>query len=501
MIQGRSSHRLATAARSQPLISPVVGIGASLGGAGALQRLFQAVRPGCRLAFLLVQDLDPNQKGMLGDLLAPVSPLPVTWVRNDTAIEAGHVYAVPRNAALTIINGRLRLLKPWSRRDHRSPIDDLFGALALDQGANAAGIVLSGGGSDGAFGLRAIKEHGGVAFVEREPGYHEMIRDVVAVGLVDFVLRAEDMPARLEDYFRCQARTLRRQAAIGIPASVLENLPEICALLRTGAGHDFSGYEEDTIARRVQRRMNALAIDDGPRFIERLRQDPREVRLLFQDFLISVTNFFRESRAFAALARKVIPRIFGGKDPDDTVRVWVPGCATGEEAYSIAMLLEEQMARAFHPPKFQLFASDIKQHALEVARSGRYPASIARDVSAIRLERYFTPENGAYRISDRLRRTCLFSVHDLLRDAPLSRLDLISCRNLLVYLNTDLRNHVLSMFHDALVPTGYLFLGAPENVPRGSHLFATVDGPHRIFRRRNAFRQPEPPRSAPRDDG
>lgn len=475
----------APAARCGPPISPVVGIGVTAGGGGALQRFLRTVRSGSRLTFLLVQQLGPDDEGLLRDFLEPASSLPIIQIKNDTAIEAGHVYIVPRNAALTVIDRRLRLCtSPW-RRDHRSPVDDLLGALALDQGGNAAGVILSGSGSDGAFGLRAIKENGGITFAEAGSEYDEAIRKLMEDGLVDFLLRAEDMAARLEKYFRRAACPEHRKAGTFIPAGVLAHLPEICTLVRAEVGHDFSGYEEDTIASRVRRRMNLLAIEDEVRFIERLHHDPHTVRLLSQDFMISVTNFFREPRAFAFLAREAIPRLFDGKGPNDIVRVWVPGCATGEESYSIAILLQEHMAGMAHPPTVQLFASDIKGHALEVARSGRYPASIARDVSVDRLERFFTPEDGAYRITDRLRRTCVFSVHDLLRDAPLSGLDLISCRNLFVYFKADVQNQVIAVFHHALMPNGYLFLGAPDKLPLTSHLFAAVDGPHRLFQRRD----------------
>ena len=271
------------------------------------------------------------------------------------------------------------------------------------------------------------------------------------------------------------------------------------ALLRTRTGHDFSGYKDKTVARRVQRRMQVLQIDEVPDFIERLRKQPQELDALLQDLLIGVTNFFRDPPAFEALEREVIPKLFEGKGPDDTVRVWVPGCSTGEEAYSIAILLREHMPKAHSAPRLQIFASDIDEQSLQIARVGRFPSTIAADVPPARLERYFVREDGTYRIASDLREICLFSSHNLLRDAPFSKLDLIACRNLLIYLSPELQNRLVPLFHYALNDGGFLFLGSSENVTRHSRLFSTVDKPHRIFLRRPQIerRLPEFPLTAP----
>ncbi len=477
---------------------PIVGIGASAGGVGALRRFFPNVAPDSGMAFVVVQHLDPDHGSALAEVLARSTSLPVTQIGDDTAVEPDHIYVIPPNVALTIREGRLLLSRPVAPRGQRNSIDEFFISLARDQAENAACVILSGTGSDGTVGLRAIKEGGGLTLAQSEAEYDGMMRSAVGTGLVDFVLRAEEMPAKLADYFSHVTR-LVNQTDAGARPNAADHLEQINALLRAQTGHDFSDYKDRTIVRRVQRRMHVLQIDDVSAFVERLRGDSREVTLLFQDLLIGVTHFFRDAEAFAALEREVIPQLFQDKGQDDTVRVWVPGCATGEEAYSIAILLREATPKSEVTPKLQIFASDIDEHGLDIARVGRYPATIAKDVPAHRLERYFLREDGTYRIVSDLREICLFSLHNLLRDAPFSKLDLISCRNLLIYLSPELQNRVVPLFHYALAPNGYLFLGASENVTRHSRLFLTVDKAHRIFRRRAHHERhiPEFPLTAP----
>ncbi len=478
---------------------PIVGIGASAGGIDALRRLFPKVESGCGMAFIVVQHLDPHHASALAEILARCTSVPVTQIEDESMVEPDHVYVIPPNASLTIRNGRLLLASPSAPRGHRNPIDELFISLAHDQAENAACVILSGTGSDGTLGLRAIKEHGGLTVAQAEAQYDGMMRSAVATGLVDFILRAEDIPAKLVTYFRHITQLDREKGRDSVQSQAADHLQQITALLRARTGHDFSDYKDRTIVRRVQRRMHVLQIDEVPEFIERLRHEPREVTLLFHDLLIGVTNFFRDPDAFEALEKKVIPELFKAKGPDETVRVWVPGCATGEEAYSIAMLLRDNAPRTQSSPKLQVFATDIDEHALEAARLGRYPAAILKDVSTDRLDRYFVREDGTYRVGGDLRELCLFSLHNLLRDAPFSKLDLISCRNLLIYLNGHLQDRVIPLFHYALNPNGYMFLGTSENVTRHSRLFFTVDKSNRIFRRRAVVerRLPEFPLSAP----
>jgi two-component system, chemotaxis family, CheB/CheR fusion protein len=466
--------------------APIVGIGASAGGIDALKKFFSTVAPDIGQTFVVVQHLAPDHKSMLAELLARCSRLPVTLVKDaTTAVAPNRVYVIPPNAVLTIEAGRLHLSRPAADRAHRMPIDSFFASLAEDQGENAACVILSGTGSDGTLGLRAIKEHGGLTLAQTSDSaqYDGMMRSAIGTGLVDFVLPAEDIPAKLAEYFRHLAEIAPKKESGSLEQEAADHLSQLYALMAARTGHNFGGYKNKTVIRRMQRRMQLLQIDRVSAFIERLRREPRELDLLFQDMLIGVTSFFRDAPAFDALKLQVIPHLFEGKGSDDTVRVWVPGCSTGEEAYSIAILLRELVPKANGTPKLQVFATDINEHALDIARTGRYPASIAEDVSPHRLERFFLREDGTYRINSDLREMCLFSAHNLLRDPPFARQDLISCRNLMIYFNGELQNRVIPLFHYALRPNGYLFLGTSENVTRHPRLFATVDKAFRIFKR------------------
>jgi two-component system CheB/CheR fusion protein len=370
------------------------------------------------------------------------------------------------------------------RRAISTPIDTFLISLAEDQGDFAACAILSGTGSDGTLGLRAIKEHGGLTLAQEGAEYDGMMRSALSTGLVDFVVPAEEMPAKLASYFRHMSEIMAADGPEGPKHEAADAFAQICGLLRARTGHDFSGYKNSTIARRVQRRMQVLQIDTMAAFIARLREDTREVDLLFQDFLIGVTNFFRDPKIFEALQRDVIPRLFEGKGPNDEVRVWVPGCSTGEEAYTIAILLKEQVRKFNSIVKLQVFASDIDEHGLELARLGRFPGTIAKDVPEALLERYFQHEDGTYRIMSGVREICLFAQHNLLRDPPFSRLDLISCRNLLIYLNAETQNRLIPLFHYALREEGFLLLGSSEGIGRHSGLFSVFDKANRMYRRR-----------------
>lgn len=357
--------------------TPIVGIGASAGGLDALQRLFRLFPPECGLAFVVVQHLDPQHRSNLPDLLARTTGLRVRLAEDGMTVAADAIHVIPPNATLTIAARRLHLGRPDGPRGLRTPVDSFLLSLAADQGENAACVILSGTGSDGTRGLRAIKEHGGLTLAQAEAEYDGMMRSAVATGMVDFVLPVDAIPGKLLDYFRHLSVVGARKGPDGVRQETIDHLTQICALLRARTGHDFKDYKDRTLVRRVQRRMQVLQIDEVPAFIERLRKDTKEVDLLFQDLLIGVTDFFRDPAAFGALEHEVIPRLFHGKGPEDAVRVWVAGCSTGEEAYSIAMLLREHAAKSKHAPRLQVFASDIDEGALETARIGRYPATIA----------------------------------------------------------------------------------------------------------------------------
>jgi len=477
---------------------PIVGIGASAGGVDALRRLLQNLHPDSGMALVIVQHLDPMHESALAEILSRTCELPVAQIENNSVVEADHVYVIPSNASLSVADGRLLLAAPSGSRAHPNVIDEFFTSLAHDRGERAACIILSGTGSDGTLGLRAVKENGGLTVAQADAEYDGMMRSAVATGLVDFMLRPEEIPASLVAYFQEASRVPDDTELEQIRPETASQLDQITTLLRAQTGHDFSNYKERTIIRRVRRRMHVLQVEDVVAFIQRLRRDPREVSLLFQDLLIGVTSFFRDPDAFEALRRDAILHLFEGRGPEDTIRVWVAGCATGEEAYSIAILLRE-CSPASGAPRLQIFASDIDDHALDTARVGRYPATIEKDVSPARLMRFFHREDGTYRIASDLREICLFSSHNLLRDAPFSKLDLIACRNLLIYLSAELQDRIIPLFHYALSPNGYLFLGTSENVTRHTRLFQTVDKVQRIFRRRSfpERRIPEFPLTAP----
>jgi two-component system CheB/CheR fusion protein len=468
---------------------PIVGIGASAGGVEALGAFFRATPADKSVAFVVLTHLPPDHDSLLAEILGRATRMPVDNARDGDEVEAQHVYVLPAGAILTIRDGRLRLRRTGPADRERTPIDVFFNALAEDQGERAIGVVLSGGGSDGTLGLKAIKENGGLTIAQGTnstgPRFNEMPASAVAAGFVDLVLPVEEIPQRILAYVR-DWDSLDHQPADN-------QLSRIYALLRTRTGHDFSDYKERTFQRRVQRRMQVVQTATIEDYIERLQKEPEEVNALFRDLLISVTDFFRDAAAFRALQTLVMPKLFEGKAGDDEVRVWVPGCATGEEGYSIAILLREQMDQLDPSPKVQVFATDIDEDAMGIARTGRYPANLVKEVSPQRLRRFFVHEAGAYRIGKDLRDMCVFSSHSVIRDPPFSRLDLISCRNLLIYMKPGLQGQVFPLFHYALRPGGYLFLGLSENVSRHNELFLPLDKKNRIFRRRDLVVQPALP--------
>jgi two-component system CheB/CheR fusion protein len=458
-----------------------VGIGASAGGVEALEAFFRAVPAENGMAFVVATHLPPYRDSLLAEILGRASQMPVINARDDQPVEAQHVYVLPPGAVLTIREGRLCLRRTGAADRERAPIDVFFNSLAEDQGEHAIGVVLSGGGSDGTLGLKAVKENGGLTVAQganvTRPRFADMPSNAVAAGFVDLVLPVEEIPERIIAY-------VRNWAALDAERSD-EVLSKIYTLLRTRTGHDFSEYKDRTFQRRVQRRMQVAQTTKLEHYANRLQEDPDEVRALFRDLLIGVTNFFRDAEAFRTLETRVVPKLFEAKGAGDEVRVWVAGCATGEEAYSIAMLLREHMDILGAPPKVQIFATDIDETAMTVARTARYPASLVNEVSPERLKRFFIQEGASYRVTKELREMCIFSNHSVIRDPPFSRLDMISCRNLLIYLKPGLQGQIFPLFHYALRPGGYLFLGLSENIARYTDLFLQLDKANRVFRRRD----------------
>src|SRR5712692_4898812 len=463
---------------------PIVGIGASAGGVEALEGLFRAMPADSGIAFVVVTHLAPKRESMLPEILARDTRMPVLTAEHDQSVRRSHVYVAPADAVLHTQKGCLRLRETADRE--RTPIDSFFAALAEDQGEFAIGIVLSGAGSDGTLGIKAIKEHGGLTLAQGPdhsgPRHTGMPDSAIASGVIDLVLPVETMPAQLTSYVR-SFQVLDKAVEKGEEPEAARRT--ICAVLHDRTGHDFGGYKTRTFYRRVERRMQVLQIGSLAGYVEHLRQHPAEADQLFRDLLIGVTNFFRDATAFEALEGLVMPRLFKDKGPSDTIRVWVPGCSTGEEVYSLAIMLREQVERSRSRAKIQIFATDIDQAALSIARSGRYPDTLLHGVSKERLERFFSIEGTSYVINKLIRDMCVFSAHSAVRDPPFSRIDLISCRNLLIYLNSELQGRVIPLFHYALKPDGFLFLGTSENISQHGDLFAAIDKKSRVFQRRS----------------
>ncbi len=473
----------------------IVGIGASAGGVEALKGFFQHVPPDSGLGFVVVLHLSPDRASMLADVLGRWTSMPVTQATDGVVVTPDHVYVIPPAMLMTFHDGMLRLHSPKSTVRESPPIDVLFSSMAEALGPDAVGVVLSGTGSDGALGLKAIKEYGGVAVAQggdgTGPQYNGMPSSAIATGAVDLILPVESMPHRIIG-LAAKPALPPDDTDVALPTvaeQIAEQRPAICGLLRNQVGHDFTGYKRQTFIRRVHRRMQFIGLGLTG-YVSRLREDPAEVVLLFHDLLIGVTSFFRNRETFEAVTQTVLPRIFAGKTEEHTVRVWAPGCATGEEAYSLAIVMREYQMTLATQPKIQIFATDIDDAAIAVARTGRYPALLMKDVSRERLDRFFVASDTSYLVTKEIRDLCTFSAHSVIRDPPFSRIDLISCRNLLIYLDAPLQGHVIPAFHYSLVPGGMLLLGGSETVTRHTDLFAPVDTKHRIYQRRN---MPTPP--------
>ena len=468
---------------------PVVGIGASAGGLAALETFFSSmptdVDPG--MAFVIVQHLAPDHNSILTEIIQRHTRMQVFEVEDGMVVQANCAYVIPPNRDMALLNGSLQLFEPSATRGHPLTIDFLFFSLATDQRERAICVVLSGAGSDGTLGLRAIKDAGGMAMVQT-PATSEfdgMPRSAIATGLVNYELPPGEMPAQLIAHVANAFGSQVRQAAVAAPKTEGE-LKKIFTLLRGKVGHDFSHYKPNTIQRRIERRMALHQITAIDAYIKYLQQKPAELEALFRDLLIGVTNFFRDSAAFLALEQQAIPAIFEGKPAGGAVRVWCTGCSTGEEAYSVAMLLQEQMEALRQTYHVQIFATDIDIRAIITARAGLYPASIVSDISPQRLARFFTREadGSAYRIHKSIRDMMVFSKQDLIQDPPFSKLDLISCRNVLIYMDGELQKKLIPLFHYTLNPGGVLFLGTSETVGEFSNLYNVLDLKAKLYTRK-----------------
>ncbi len=479
-------------------ILPVVGLGGSAGSIGPLREFFSRMPPDSGMGFVVVLHLSPEHESTLASLLSNVTRMSVIQVKAAVKIEPNCVYVIPPGKQLSMEDGHLHVLDLQQDRGKRVVLDLLLRTLADTHGPRAMAIVLSGADGDGAIGIKRIKERGGLTIAQDpvEAEHDGMPRSAIATGMVDWVLPVAEMPDRLLAYRRSGDRL--RLPVEDPPARLApahENdeaaLRETLAFLRLRTGRDFSYYKRGTILRRVARRLQVNGLENLPDYLAFLRMHPGESGALLQDLLISVTNFFRDRESFQQL-KDELPRLFRGKQMDEQVRVWVAGCATGEEAYSIAMLLAEYAADLDAPPALQVFATDVDEISLRSARDGFYPDTIAADVSPDRLRRFFSKEPGGYRVKRAVRETVLFAPHDLLKDSPFSRLDLVTCRNLLIYLRPEAQLRAFDIFHFALRADGLLFLGGSESAESAGKYFTPLNKKHRLYLRRNSPRQLPP---------
>ncbi|MDP1560685.1 MAG: CheR family methyltransferase, partial [Pirellulaceae bacterium] len=491
---------------------PIVGIVASAGGLDGFKRFFSAMPADSGMAFVLVPHLDPTHESLMVGLLSKLTPMPVVEAQQGMVVKINTVFIIPPNKFLAIRNGQLQLTNPPFQRSWQTSLDFFLRSLAHDQTERAIGVVLSGTGSHGAMGIREIKLVGGMTMAQKPDTaeYDQMPRNAIATGQIDCILAPEQMPAALVKYVEQPYLSSSGTAATPTAEST-DLLNQVLTFVQSQTKYDFRSYRKAMVLRRIQRRMGLAQIDSMAHYLDLLQQQPEEATALYKDLLISVTAFFRDPDAFRVLEQAVIPTLLARHADGSPIRVWVPGCATGEEAYSIAMLLlegisaepavspndstakdgvdkrrpdEEPKQRTITPPTVQIFASDIDDTAIEFARAGIYPTSVVSDVSPERLKRFFVAVGDShYRINKKLRESIVFSHQNLIGDAPFSRLDLISCRNLLIYLEPELQQKVIGVFHFALATDGYLLLGPSESIGRTTDLFETISKKWRVYHR------------------
>lgn len=457
----------------------IVGVGASAGGLEALEAFFSNMPATDDFAFVVIQHLSPDYKSLMGELLAKHTSMRIVEAADGMRVDAGSVYLIPRKKNMAVYRRTLFL----TEQEHglNLPIDIFFRSLAEDAGERAVGVILSGTGSDGTRGARAIKEFGGLVIVQDEDDakFDGMPRSAISTGLIDFVLPAADIPAELQNFVTGNVTIAEADGSAASPDS--SALTKIYMLVKRRTGVDLSYYKESTITRRIERRMGINQIRDIHRYIEYLEQSPAEVSTLFKEILIGVTKFFRDPEAFDTIISNVIPEVFQGKQSGDPVRVWVAGCSTGEEAYSIAILLAEYAETHYLRNDIKIFATDIDKDAIEFASHGLYPESIAADISTERLVRFFVKKGEKYQISPAIREMVIFAYHNIFKDPPFRRIDLISCRNLLIYLQSVLQKKILTNFHFSLNTTGFMFLGSSETIGDLSRYFRTIDTKWKVF--------------------
>ena len=474
-------------------VFPIVGIGASAGGLEALDQFLRNVPADSGMAFVIVQHLDPMRRGVMPELLQRVTRMKVVQVKDRTRVRPDCVYVIPPNKDLSLLHGVLHLLAPAGARGLRLPIDFFLRSLAQDQQEHSVGVILSGMGSDGTLGLRAIKERAGVVLVQ-DPAtakYDSMPRSAIEAGLADIVAPADELPGKMLAYLKRTPPIARTEEAL--EAKAQNALEKVVVLLRAHTGNDFSFYKRNTLYRRIERRMGIHQISKMPAYVRYLQENSQELNLLFKELLIGVTNFFRDPAAWEQLRTQVVPALLADRPPGQAIRAWVPGCSTGEEAYSLAIVLREALDEL--KPKrnlqIQIFATDLDKDAIEKARQGVFPSNISADVSEARLKRFFAKEQAGYRVRKEIRELVIFAPQNLILEPPFTKLDILSCRNLLIYLTPEVQKKLIPLFHYSLNPGGILFQGSAETIGDFTSLFTPLVGKSRIFRRKESVLRPE----------
>lgn len=474
---------------------PIIGIGASAGGLEALELFLTHVPIASGMAFVIVQHLDPTHKGMMPELLQRATAMPVTQAKNRMKIKPDCVYVIPPNKNLSILHDTLYLLDPVETRGLRLPIDYFFRALADDRREQAVGVILSGMGSDGTLGFRAIKEHGGLAFAQDPASakFDSMPSNAIRTGLVDFIASPAEIPSRLLEFLGHARRVVTGQPSGEVETEAQKSaFDKACIILRDRTGHDFSLYKKSTVYRRIERRMAIHQIDRIADYVRYLQENRQEIDLLFKELLIGVTNFFRDPTAWATLQEEALPKLLAAYPNGANLRAWVAGCSTGEEAYTLAIAFKEVQDKLRLAGRYslQIFATDLDPDAIDKARQGFYPANIAQDVSEERLKRYFIDDVHGYRVAKDIREMVVFAPQNIIMDPPFTKLDILTCRNVLIYLGPELQKKLLPLFHYSLKPHGVLMLGSAETIGGYTDLFLPLDGRSKLY-----LRSPSPLRA------
>ena len=471
---------------------PIIGIGASAGGLEALEQFFENMPPDSGMAFVVIQHLDPDHPGIMPELLQRITPMKVFQATDKLMVKPNHVYVIPPNKSMSILRGALFLFEPIETRGLRLPIDYFFESLAIDQKEKSAGIILSGMGSDGSQGIRKIKEMNGVVLFQEPVNakFDGMPRSAINAVIVDIVAPAIELPKLL---MNCLKHIPIATSDLITDIKNTSNLEKIIILLRSQTGHDFSLYKKNTLFRRIERRMNVHQIDKIHNYVRFMQENPKETEILFKELLIGVTNFFRDAAVWDKLKKDIFPQMFAEFPNGYAFRAWVTGCSTGEEAYSLAIAFKEAYENIKLEKNFslQIFATDLEVDAIELARRGEYSSNIVADVSPERISNFFTNIQNGFKINSSIREMVVFAPQNVIKDPPFTKLDFLSCRNMLIYMEAELQKRLMTLFHYSLNPRGIMLLGSAENESSGNGFFTLLDSKLKIFKRSELPKIPE----------